>query len=186
MARGRTEMEAVMDKPTFDDIVDEHGEQILRTLRALRVPANDVPDVAQEVLVAVHRTLPAFDPARAQHPAHAVQCWLGAICKRRAQNYHRTRRRRSELECPYPDLDHELSEVADNEQAYDACETTRILSALVGGLCPERRQVVVAYEIEGMAMSDVARAYGVSLNTAWNRLRLGREDLRTIWRRRVR
>ena len=53
-------------------------------------------------------------------------------------------------------------------------------------MLPERRQVVVAYEIEGMAMSDIARAYGVSLNTAWNRLRLGREDLRIIWRRRVR
>ena len=71
-------------------------------------------------------------------------------------------------------------------EAYDARETTLILFELVDTLCPERRDVVVAYEVEGMPMSDVARAQGIPLNTAWNRLRLGREDLRSAWHRRAR
>jgi RNA polymerase sigma-70 factor (ECF subfamily) len=179
-------MGRAMDKPTFDRIVDEHGDYIRRTLRALRVPENDVQDVAQEVLAAVHRGLPAFDPTRAEHPASAERSWLIAICQRQAKNYHRARLRRSKHEYLEGDLDRELAEGLDNEEVYDACETTLILFELVNGLCPERRDVMIAYEVEGMPMSDVAQAQGVALNTAWNRLRLGREDLRTGWRRRVR
>ena len=175
-----------MNKPTFESIVDEHGDYIHRTLRALRVPWNDVPEVAQEVLAAVHRRLPAFDPARAERPENAVRSWLIAICQRQARNYHRDRRRRGEHECLQADLDRELAEGPDNEEAYDARETTLILFELVDTLCPERRDVVVAYEVEGMPMSDVARAQGIPLNTAWNRLRLGREDLRSAWHRRAR
>ena len=176
----------IMDRPTFESIVDEHGEHIHRTLRALRVPSNDVPDVAQEVLAMVHRRLPAFDPALAEYPESAVRSWLVAICRRQASDYHRARRRRSERECLEADLDRELAGAPDSEQAYEACEATRILFELVGALCAERRDVVVAYEIEEMAMSDIAGAHGISVNTAWNRLRLAREDLRAGWRRKVR
>ncbi len=32
-------------------------------------------------------------------------------------------------------------------------------------------------------MADVAAAFAIPLNTAWNRLRLAREDLREAWER---
>ena len=175
-----------MNKPTFESIAAEHGDYIHRTLRALRVPWSDVSDLAQEVLTGVYLRLPAFDPARAERPDNAVRSWLIAFCQRQARSYHRARRRRGEREGLQPDFDRELDEGLDNEEAYDARETTLILFELVDTLCPERRDVVVAYEVEGIPMSDVARAQGISLNTAWNRLRLGREDLRSAWHRRAR
>ena len=45
------------------------------------------------------------------------------------------------------------------------------------------RAVVVAYELERVAMAEVAAAQRIPLNTAWNRLRLGREDLRAAARK---
>lgn len=175
-----------MDKPSFQSIAGEHADLIERVLRSLRVHPNDVPDVAQEVFCAVHRRLPMFDPARAACPENAVRSWLTAICYRRAKCYHRARLRRNERPCDPAELDDAPVEVADNEQAYDACETGRLLFELLGTLSEERRDVLLAYVVEGIPMSDVARARDLPVNTAWNRLRLAREDLRAVWHRRVR
>lgn len=62
-------------------------------------------------------------------------------------------------------------------------ERAALLATLLARLEPRRRAVVMAYELEGVAMVDVAAAQGIPLNTAWNRLRLGREDLRAAARR---
>ena len=115
IALGVVEMGGIMDKPTFESIVDEHGTYMRRRLRALRVPENDLADVAQAVLVAVHRGLPAFDPARAECPESAVSAWVNTICQHQASNYHRARRRRGERECLEADFDHEQAEAADSE-----------------------------------------------------------------------
>jgi DNA-directed RNA polymerase specialized sigma24 family protein len=111
---------------------------------------------------------------------------LDAICRRQANNYHRAAQHRPERVCAEVDLDLQPAPGPDSEEAYHARETARILGDLVRALPEERRVVVVAYQMEGAAMSDVARALNIPLNTAWNRLRLGRADLRAGWRRKVR
>ena len=77
-------------------------------------------------------------------------------------------------------------DVATSETAEDAmvaAERAALLSALLARLEPRRRAVVVAYELDGLAMVEVAAAQRIPLNTAWNRLRLGREDLRAAARK---
>lgn len=62
-------------------------------------------------------------------------------------------------------------------------ERVDLLSALLGTMEPERRALVMAFELDKLPMTDAAALFGISLNTAWNRLRLGREDLRAAWRK---
>lgn len=54
----------------------------------------------------------------------------------------------------------------------------RRLNRLLDCVEPRRRAVVIAYELEGMEMLDVASALNIPVNTAWNRLRLAKMELR--------
>jgi DNA-directed RNA polymerase specialized sigma24 family protein len=59
--------------------------------------------------------------------------------------------------------------------------TSRILFQLIGSLRPERWEVIVAHGLEGLPMRQVASIHHTRLNTAYDRLRLGRKDLRIAW-----
>lgn len=163
------------------DLVGEHGAFVRRTLAHLGVAARDLPDVEQEVFRGAVRGLPAFDPALAAHPENALRGWLFGICERQAASHRRVQTKRGEVLRDPEDLDGATCETA--EDAMLAGERAALLATLLARLEPNRRAVVVAYELDGVAMVDVAASQGIPLNTAWNRLRLGREDLRAAARR---
>lgn len=162
----------------MESIIRAHGAFVRRALAQLGVAARDVADVEQEVWRGVDRGLPAFDPSLSANPETALRAWLHGICERQAASYRRAEAKRGEV----------LGEVdtaseATPEEALLAAERTRLLRLILDTLEPGRRAVVVAYELEGVAMVDVAAALGIPPNTAWNRLRLAREDLRAAARR---
>ncbi len=163
------------------DLVGEHGAFVRRTLAHLGVAARDLPDVEQEVFRGAARGLSAFDPALAANPEHALRGWLFGICERQAASHRRAAAKRGEVLRAPEDLDGATAETA--EDAMLAGEREALLSALLARLEPRRRAVVVAYELDGLAMVEVAAAQRIPLNTAWNRLRLGREDLRAAARK---
>lgn len=167
-----------MDKPTFEDIVFAHSGFIHRTLAQLGVRSPDLDDVAQEVLRGVARGLAAFDPALAAAPDDAVTAWLFGICDRQAASYRRTHRRLAALSREIEALPGGPSAEPCAEDRCLSAERVSVLLELIGKLESSRRAVVVAYAMEERPMSEVARSLGVPLNTAWNRLRLGIQDLR--------
>jgi hypothetical protein len=69
------------------------------------------------------------------------------------------------------------------EERYLLCEQRAHLESLLAELEPERRAVLVSHELDATPMRDLARAQRIPVNTAWNRLRLAREDIRTRWHR---
>ena len=81
------------------------------------------------------------------------------------------------------ELDYETADGLSSEEVLIEQERQEVLRRLLACLDDERRCVIVAYELEGVPMVDIARALGIPVNTAWNRLRLGREDLRAAWKR---
>jgi RNA polymerase sigma factor (sigma-70 family) len=172
-----------MDNPTFESIVDEHGPFIRRTLAQLGVASRDLCDVEQEVLRGVNKGLPTFDPELSADPSNALRGWLFVICERQAANHRRARLRRRELLTANDELDGATAGGLDSEERLIAEERRAILMNLLDQLEPLRRAVIVAYELEGIAMADLAAAFAIPLNTAWNRLRLAREDLREAWER---
>jgi DNA-directed RNA polymerase specialized sigma24 family protein len=63
------------------------------------------------------------------------------------------------------------------------CAQRAHLESLLAELAPEQRAVLVSHALDATPMCDVARVQRIPVNTAWNRLRLAREDIRTRWHR---
>jgi RNA polymerase sigma-70 factor (ECF subfamily) len=171
------------EKLTVESIIQEYSAFIRHTLTHLGVCTRDVHDVEQEVLRGVDRRLSAFNPSVSVNPGFAVRNWLYSICERQAANHRRRRARRNELLYTTSELDSEAAAGPDSEQRFDLEQRKRILALLLEELDPQRRAVIVAYELEGTPMADIAAALSIPVNTAWNRLRLARADIRERWDR---
>lgn len=176
-----------MEEPrAFEVVVHEHRAFIRRTLAQQGVQASELDDVEQEVLRGIHRGLPAFDASRSPNPEAALRGWIHGICERQAASFRRVEAQRAEIVRAPAELEDAVCGALDAEGLLLERERIELLSSLLGTLEPGRRAVVVGYELEGLAMVDVAERLRIRPNTAWNRLRLGRRDLRAACRRRER
>jgi RNA polymerase sigma-70 factor, ECF subfamily len=147
---------------------------VWNSLRRLGVHERDLEDVAHEVFVRVHDQLPLFDVTRPLKP------WLFGMALGVATNYRRLARHRVDLVA-------ELHEVLDPRAAADEVLLQRERAALVHAALQsvplDQRAVLVLHELDGCAIPEVATTLGLALNTAYSRLRLGREAFRAAFRR---
>jgi len=147
---------------------------VWNSLRRLGVHERDLEDVAHEVFVRVHDQLPLFDATRPLKP------WLFGLALGVATNYRRLARHRVDLVA-------ELNEVSDPRGAADEAllqrERAALVHAALQSVSLEQRAVLVLHELDGCAIPEVATTLGLALNTAYSRLRLGREAFRTAFRR---
>lgn len=171
-------------RPTFEELMSTHRRFIRRTLSRLRVGANDLDDVEIEVLHGIHQALWTFDPFLSSDPPKALTAWLMSICRRQAANHFRQLLRRQETAVEREELDSIQNPTPDAEKSLLLKENEALLAELLTHTKPERRAVLVAYDIEGLSMRDVAAMLKIPTNTAWNRHRLALADLRAAWQRR--
>lgn len=170
-------------RPRLGEIISEHTQFIRFTLFHLGVRSGDLDDVMIEVLLGVHHGLPTFELPLSIDPSKAVRAWLFGICKRQAATQRRRALRRPESFHDGDDLDDLESATPPPEEALWQKRELSLLVDLLAQTTPERRAVLVAYDLEGNAMRNVALSLNIPLNTAWNRRRLGLDDLRAAWRR---
>lgn len=138
------------------------------TLRRLGVRPADLEDVTHDVFLKVYGKLDQYDPSRPVRP------WLFAFAFRAASDYRRLARHREQPSETVPE--HEATEDRADE-AIEKMEESALLHAALSRIDLDRRAVIVAHEIDGTPMKDVASAIGIPLNTAYSRLRIGREEL---------
>ena len=156
----------------FGAIVREHGPVILRALRRLGVREADVPDVAQDVFVTLHRKLPEFEGRS------SLRTFAYGIAVRVASDYRKSayvRRERAMDELP------ERAGSAPELKELERKERLRLLDRALDALEPGHREVLVLFEIEELSMKDVAAAIGCPEKTAYGRLYAAREALRRAW-----
>jgi RNA polymerase sigma-70 factor (ECF subfamily) len=143
------------------DVFRAEAGFVLRLVRSLGVPAGDAEDVAQEVFVVVHRQLETLkDPAR-------LRSWLFGIVRRVVANYRRRAHRRHEQ------LTDEIELLGTPSEQPATSENTReraLLDRALDKLDPLKREVFVLFELEGVAMRDVAAMTNSPLFTAYSRL----------------
>jgi len=123
--------------------------RLLRIALALRVPVADAPDIVQDVLIAAHRALARFDPARG-----TFEGWLGAILVRRARNFERFRRRRDLFLDALRALGMPIAARAPVD--LEPVEARMLVDRLLGGLSASQREVVALYEIGGFSADETA------------------------------
>ncbi|WP_437533323.1 sigma-70 family RNA polymerase sigma factor [Sorangium sp. KYC3313] len=134
---------------------------VLRWLERLGVPRCHRGDVAGQVWVNACESWPRFDPKRGR-----PERWLNAITVHVAAHYHaRARHRREELvdviEVLDPAPDAAAMMESDNIR-------TRTLNA-VNELDPDLRFVLVAHDLNGLSMAQIAQDVGVPLSTIYKR-----------------
>ena len=160
--------------PDFEAIFDQELDYVVHSLRRLGVREADLEDVAQEVFMAVHRRLAEYRRDRPLRP------WLFAFACRTAANYRRSAAvRRERAEIP-PHLE---SEGPDPERALEQAWRSEQVHRVLGSIDFDRRVVLVMHDLDGFTAPEIASALEIPLNTVYTRVRLAREDFRTIAKR---
>lgn len=166
---------ACQDALGFNQVFAEYGAYVLGLLRRLGIDAADVEDVGQEVFMAVHAGLPAFE-----HRS-ALKTWLCGICLRRAADYRRRMQRRRETLSAQPPEPAQSPESALPEDRLVSEQQTAAIYAVLAQLPDKLLQVFVLYELDELPMSDVARAVGCPRFTAYTRLHTARRRVRALF-----
>ncbi|WP_438007911.1 sigma-70 family RNA polymerase sigma factor [Sorangium sp. So ce321] len=163
--------------PTWETLVREHLRYLRGCVVSERIPEADREDVLQEVLHSISRALATFDPARGE-----LRAWLKAIVRNHASMYRRRASRRREQ--PWPDEPLEVADEApSSEERRMEHERRQLLSTLLLELPPERRQAVIAHELDEAGIPRVAELLSIPATTVKSRVRHGREELKAAARR---
>jgi RNA polymerase sigma-70 factor (ECF subfamily) len=156
----------------FEAIYAEHFDFVWRNVKRLGVAEGHVDDAVQEVFIAVHRGLGAFQGRS------SVRTWLFGIVANVASHHRRRHRRKS------PDLGEEAVEVdaipdersgSPLDQAV-RLEGVRLLHKLLDELDDEKRMVLVMSELEQMSAPEIAEALSMNVNTVYARIRAARQQ----------
>lgn len=147
---------------TLKEIYESEFRFVWRNLARLGVRESEIPDVAQEVFLVVHRRLPEFD-----HKCK-ISTWLYRICFNVASD----RRRRAHLryEIPVEDCDLERSAAAECTQS----DALALFDRFTATMELEQRAVFVLFEVEGFNGPEIAEMLDCPLPTVYSRLRLAR------------
>lgn len=139
-------------------------DYLCRTLRRLGASPSDVEDLAHEVFLVLHAKWHDFEPGRPLRP------YLFGIAYRVLHGY---RRRRREV----------LVEAVDSpevspgpEQLLQTARARQLVLLALEEVPYERRAVFVLYEIDDVAMRDVAKTLNIPIFTAYSRLRKARRE----------
>jgi RNA polymerase sigma-70 factor (ECF subfamily) len=161
--------------PRPEVLFREQFRYVWSTLRRLGVEERDVEDVTHEVFLRVYAQLPLYDAAR------PLRAWLFGIALGAAANYRRLARHRVALSAEFPDVVDPHGESADAN--LERRQEFELVHAALQRVPLEQRAVLVLHELDGCAIPEVAVSLGLGLNTAYSRLRLGREAFRDAFRR---
>jgi RNA polymerase sigma-70 factor, ECF subfamily len=158
---------ATVARPEFEHVFSNHCRFVWRALARLGVQSRDVPDACQEVFLVVHRRLDDFEPSRS-----ALSGWLYGICLRVASDYRR--RNPSRNEAPLELLADPAGETNQSTELEQRRAWQRLADVL-SQMGADKADVFVLYELEGVAMSEVASLLHCPLQTAYARLHAARK-----------
>ncbi len=154
-------------RPSVRQVFDEHARYVWRALRHLGVADAEIADVSQEVFITVHKKLSEFEGRS------SLRTWLYGICLRVASDH----RRRAYVRHEQPSAEPVAERGIAGQDLGTGIEDRATLRALLGVLDPDKRAVLVLYEIEGFTMKEVAEIVDCPLQTAYSRLHAARERL---------
>jgi len=155
------------DTNAWRSLYERYSPSVHRFISALGIPPEEREDAAQDVFMAVYRSLGRFR-GEAQ-----LSTWIYRIAARHAVRMGRRRRVREFLSVlalrePPPPATPDPSERASH---------LHMLDRMLTRLNPKKRTVFVLFEIEGLKVDEIARVVGCPENTVWSRLHHARVEL---------
>lgn len=144
----------------------------LRPFIAGRVPATEVDDVLQDVLVRVQRGLADL------REEERFAAWLFQIARNSVADHQRTRAR-------HPLAEDDTTDAIATTEPDDDREVSRSLAAcvslFVARLPSPYREAVTLVELEGLTAREAAEMTGISLSGMKSRVQRGRAQLRRMF-----
>ena len=161
------------DTNAWRTLYERYSPSVHRFISALGIPVEEREDAAQDVFMAVYRSLSRFR-GEAQ-----LSTWIYRIAARHAVRMGRRRRVREFLSAlhlrePAPPGPPDPSERASH---------LHMLDRMLARLNPKKRTVFVLFEIEGLKVDEIARVVGCPENTVWSRLHHARSEMLKMARR---
>jgi RNA polymerase sigma-70 factor (ECF subfamily) len=160
------------DRDAFGQLVERHqGRLFGLVLMMVRQPAS-AEEVTQDAFVRAFMHLGQYDQNRPFYP------WLAAVAVRLAQNWLRQHGSRIRREGVALDDAAEPGAEASSLAALISDERSRTLWSMVAALSSGERTAVTLFYRDGLAVSDIAAALGVSPGTIKTLLFRARRHLR--------
>lgn len=119
--------------------------------RRMQSLPDDVEDLVQETLLAVHVQRGTYDPAL------PVSSWVLAIARHKLVDLWRRRGRQEALHDPLDDMDDHMAPAAAEETP-----ARRDLGRLLAALPAAQQQAIVLTKIEGLSVAQAAQRTGAS------------------------
>lgn len=122
--------------------------------RRMRGHPDDVEDLVQETLLAIHLQRSTYDPAL------PIGAWVLAIARHKLVDLWRRRGRREALHDPLDDVD--ASALADARDDRADGEARRDLGRLLDALPEAQRRAILLTRIEGLSVAEASARTGAS------------------------
>ncbi|MBV7294334.1 sigma-70 family RNA polymerase sigma factor [Corynebacterium sp. TAE3-ERU12] len=159
------------DSRAFSRLVDRHGAKLWRVARRACGSDAAAVEAVQEGLIRAHRN------AHVYRAESSVLTWLHRIVVNAAATQVRTQARSWQD----PMSNEIVADVAGRQGLADGpttdTATSVVLAEALGRLSDTQREAIVAVDVAGIPVSDVARAMGVAPGTVKSRRARGREVL---------
>ncbi len=156
-------------------LFNAHYASIWRLLRRLGVREEQLDDASQEVFWVAARRLETIQLGS----AHA---FLYGVALRVASDVRR-RRNAQPWTSGWEDVDNLITEQANPEECLEQRHARELLGFVLDRLPLELRTVFVLFEIEGMAIKEIAELEGMPQGTVSSRLRRAREEFAAVSQR---
>jgi RNA polymerase sigma-70 factor (ECF subfamily) len=171
------------DRAAFVTLVERHRGMVYRVAFQYAGNHYDADDIAQDVFIKVHRSLPAF-----RRDAQFTS-WLYRITMNACIDHGRRRSPTTSLDGASPDdrVSEVVAEDPGPDQRVFAGEVRREVEQAVDSLPPQQRIVFTMRHFEGMKLCEIAESLGVAegtvkrqLHSAVHRLRHALRHVRGI------
>lgn len=154
---------------TFRDRAEAVSGSVWRCLRRFGVPAADLDDCFQSVLLQLHARWDRLGLL----PVQELRSYACCVAIGVARGAARSRQRSEQVSTP---LAEELAAEGTPESVAERQEELARLDAILATLPEERREVFVLFELEGLTGSEIADHLGLPAGTVASRLRRARDD----------
>jgi len=163
---------------TVTDIAAREADYLWMTLQRLGVRRDDCGDVLQQVLLTVHQRLHTYDATMPLRP------WLYGVCLRHAAAHRRRAyvRREQPTDADSPALAHQSTDETP-ERSLARREQQARLDAMLDEVDPEKRAVLVMFELEEQSCEEISNTLGVPVGTVHSRLHAARRAFRAVFDR---